>query len=304
MGIPIFFIHKGNSFYLKYSILQAKYQNPESKVYLLGDKSNKYDFVEHYLICDYITDEFKKVYKHLSANDYNYELFCFERWFILRDFIKKMKIENPFIYLDSDVMTYCNYTKQFENDKNINMTICSKIGPEYSYFKTIHILSDYCNFLIDSYSNPLGLFELEKEYNEYQQSKEYIGGGICDMRLLKKYTDTIKNYVLDINYISQNNEYFDHNITNSDGFIFDKFRGIKIIKFIKGIPYLIQNSSQKKVHLLATHFQGGSKYYMPKYYTGKYNIKLLFVYIIDTIYVIRKIITEKIKKKIKMILKM
>jgi hypothetical protein len=54
MAIPIFFVHKTNSSYLKYALKQARKFNPDSPIYLLGDESNNhYPFVIHVNIADY-----------------------------------------------------------------------------------------------------------------------------------------------------------------------------------------------------------------------------------------------------------
>ena len=91
MALPIIFIHKGDSFYLKYALENAKKFNPESRVILIGDKVTEYPkFVEYHEMYDYSSSalKFKKVYKHMSTNTEAIERFCFERWFILNEFLK------------------------------------------------------------------------------------------------------------------------------------------------------------------------------------------------------------------------
>ena len=54
MKTPILFIHKTNSFYLKYVLDHTKYFNPDSDIYLIGDSSNnKYNFINHVEIDNY-----------------------------------------------------------------------------------------------------------------------------------------------------------------------------------------------------------------------------------------------------------
>ena len=86
--VPVVFIHKGNSHYLQHSLWQAKQYN--ERVILIGDHSNSgYSGVEHYNMNDYSEEAayFAKIYKHIGGTSYNYELFCFQRWFILKSFI-------------------------------------------------------------------------------------------------------------------------------------------------------------------------------------------------------------------------
>ncbi len=95
MAIPIFFVHKSNSSYLKYALKQARKFNPDSPIYLLGDETNnKYPFVTHFNISDYSqsADEFRNVYRHLTSGTIDYELFTFLRWFYVRDFVVKNNI--------------------------------------------------------------------------------------------------------------------------------------------------------------------------------------------------------------------
>ena len=82
--IPIVFIHKNDSFYLKDVFSQAK--KFKNNLILLGDdQNNKYDQVSHFKINNYLKSAkyFSKFYVHSSPNKFNFELFCFERWFIL-----------------------------------------------------------------------------------------------------------------------------------------------------------------------------------------------------------------------------
>ena len=88
-SLPIIFIHRSNSAYLKYSLSQAQASNPRSTVILLGDPSNNcYDFVVHRQMHDFFqgATEFEKVYAHFSALPPSFELICFQRWFILKSF--------------------------------------------------------------------------------------------------------------------------------------------------------------------------------------------------------------------------
>src|SRR5437868_4073869 len=110
MSIPVIFIHKGDHFYLNHSLNQVKITNPGNPIYLITDSiTGRYDFVNYADIKKYNKGaaEFAGMYKHMSTNNYENELFCFQRWFILKEFCYDKKIDN-FLYLDSDVLIYCN----------------------------------------------------------------------------------------------------------------------------------------------------------------------------------------------------
>lgn len=54
--LQIIFIHKGNSWYLPYTLYQAHVTNPESPIYLIGDKD---------------TEHFPKWINHISYSQYD-----------------------------------------------------------------------------------------------------------------------------------------------------------------------------------------------------------------------------------------
>jgi hypothetical protein len=102
--LPIVFLHNTNSDYLKYSLGQAKHSDPESRIYLIGDISNDcYDFVEHHSFSNYFQGalDFSKIYRHYNTTSYEYEIFCFQRWYILLEFLVNNQIEKC-LYVDSD----------------------------------------------------------------------------------------------------------------------------------------------------------------------------------------------------------
>lgn len=269
MALPIFFIHKGNSEYLKYTLAQAKHQCPESIVYLIGDPSNDtYDFVKHANIADYRDEVFSSVYEHFSSNTYEYELFCFERWFVLRNFIIQNKIAEDFLYLDSDVMLFSNVNQCAAEWRSYKMAICSPEGPEYSYFQNSAVLAEYCNFIITMYTGEKNRAKIRSKYEFYIDSPEYIGGGICDMTLLGWFAETQKEHLLDLGLINDGKTIFEHNINNADGFVLDNKRKIKKISFSKNQAFLCTSETKELIRLHAAHFQGNSKQYIPKFYTG------------------------------------
>ena len=84
--------------------------NQENRICLISDGiPDGCDFVEYHDINDYWDSsvEFDKIYLHLSSNPRDYEMFCFQRWFVIRDFVQKQGFEY-FLCVDSDVLLYCD----------------------------------------------------------------------------------------------------------------------------------------------------------------------------------------------------
>ena len=134
--VALIFTHKGSSDYLWYCLEQAKISCPDCRIILLGDDANKTDNpnIEHYLITDVMqsADDFEKVYRHQSSNPYWYALICFQRWFIIRDFVEKNNISR-FYGCDTDIMIYDDLTKYIPDTK-YRLTIANRNGPQSSFF--------------------------------------------------------------------------------------------------------------------------------------------------------------------------
>ena len=164
---PIIFLHRGNSDYLAISLEQAKYTNPNSRIILLGDNLNSSIGtrvgVEHFLIDNYFNgaNDFSKIYEHHSTNNYNYELFCFQRWFIISEFVKSQNIDS-FIHIDSDVLLFSNLT-----ENSVFNSFASKYdfmhaghSPHTCFFNSINSLDLLCNFITSLFRDKSFLFFL------------------------------------------------------------------------------------------------------------------------------------------------
>ncbi len=263
--IPIILIHTGDPFYLNFSLNQAHLSNPQNQIYLITDVvSNRYDFVKYIDISSLSTEanEFKKVYKHMSSNPYNGELFCFQRWYILKEFCDKNNIEK-FLYLDSDLMLYCKIDEEFEKYNNYQFTITNKQGPQCTYFSSINYLKSFCDFMVKLYVDPKYTDRFEKKYKHHIDHSE--PGGVCDMTAFIEYQNDHPACAKDISQIEYNTV-FDDNFNESQGFEMSEI-GKKII--IKGnMPYGKLISSGQEIQFKNLHFQGPAKKYMAKYYLG------------------------------------
>lgn len=257
MSIPIIIVHTGDSFYLEPVLRQARLFNPTNPIYLLSDEStNHYDYVEHINVLDYyaLAEDFKKVYVHMSPNPYGYEIFCFLRWFIILDFVKKHNIDH-FLCLDSDVLLYCNVDQVFSKWLDYDMAVCQSNGPQYTLFNK-NTLNQFCNYILSYYTDK-DKFEQVKEW--YKQIKF---GGICDMTFIKYYAQSSGVHTFDTATIVDNS-CFDISLQESQGF--EKKGRVKMIYWEKGLPYGKQIETGKLIRFNGLHFQGGVKHRMNKY---------------------------------------
>ena len=105
----IFYVHKGCQEYLMASIKQIQSRIPNVDIVLLGDQfNNDISGISRVIMDDYadFAEKFKENYQHFSPNDYDYELFCIQRWFYIYAYMIKNEI-NHAIYIDSDVLLNC-----------------------------------------------------------------------------------------------------------------------------------------------------------------------------------------------------
>jgi len=281
MAIPVVFIHRGDSDYLFNTFYQLKYTNPGIPVYLIGTPELKLysSMVTHVNIEDYMAEAsaFAKIYRHLSSNDHDYELFCIQRWFVLKEFLTKNKIER-ILYLDSDVLFYSDVQEVADKFNNYGMTV-SEIMGHTNFIKT-EVLIDFCDFILDCYTCPRSIQLLDKYYADFMSAYK---SGISDMTFFFKYLEAFPDKVFNY-FIWDGNETLSHNIHNPYGW--DK-RYVMNGEYLKIVwksnkPYLISSLNNELILSHTLHFQGDNKVMMTdhipiknfSFYQKKLSLKL------------------------------
>ena len=146
--IPVVLIHMGHQDYLKYSILQACRNN---HVYLISDaKINTELFPKNFELVnieDYSEgfNNFKNNYEHFNTTPYDFEVFCYHRWFILRNFMLKHNFDVTF-YIDSDVMLMSDVEEEWDKFSQYHMTLAHRSASVSSYM-TYSGVDNFCNML-------------------------------------------------------------------------------------------------------------------------------------------------------------
>lgn len=260
-NIPIIIVHTGDSFYLEPVLKQIRLFNPHNRICLISDESTAhYDFIEHYNIDRYTAglEAFAKVYVHMSVNPFHYELFCFQRWFVIRDFIRSQQMTH-FLCLDSDVLLYCNVDEVFHRYLSYDYTICKEMGPCFSLFNATSI-EKLCDYMLYLYTDPDAFKRLETFY------ENVVDGGVCDMTALTWYQKDVSDNVIDLVY-PVDNACFDGNIADPMGFEMEK--GKKKIYWKENLPYGNYLREGEMVRFYGLHLQGGAKHAMYKYVLDK-----------------------------------
>ena len=265
MSIPVIFTHTNNSLYLQLALLQAKKTCGGQNVCLIGDASNRADYVRHFYLSDYDKSElcaaFERAYKHRSPNPYNYELFCLKRWFVALEFLSKNNFSECFC-VDSDAMVYEDLEKArpFLAGKGFSVIRFTGefAGPQCCYF-TREALERYCRFILKMYGEDF--FKLEEIYEGFQK-KGYVSG-LSDMVLLAEFCKQNQGKFVDFDYSPERDFCFDENFGISYGFECGA-KG-KAVNMKDGVPFVKRLDTGAQIKFFMLHFQGNWKPYMKKY---------------------------------------
>ena len=266
--LPIVFIHRSNSEHLQYSLAQAKHSNPDSTVFLLGDASNNvYDFVDHRDLRDYFgtAAELGKIYAHYSTHGVDFELICFQRWFILRDFLVAQGLDRC-LYLDSDVMLYGDVTTDARKFDEFDFTLCwDNVGCVF-FLNRLQGLHDFCQFVMDIYSKK-ERYQYDRMVSHFAvRTKHGLPGGACDMLAFQFFRESNFGQVGEASRVIDGSVY-DPNINMPNpGFAMDD--GVKKIVWQDRQPYGTYLRTGEQVRFNSLHFNGTAKRLMRQYYNA------------------------------------
>jgi hypothetical protein len=249
---------------LEFVIKQAKKNN--SDVFLLGDEGNShYAPDNHRKMSDYDegVTEFEELYQHLSTNHEGIEKFCFSRWFIFRNFLRKHDYEGAF-YIDNDILFFGNATSEFEQRKHLYCTLSGRSSGHSSYW-TLEGIEAFCAYLMEVYSNKEA-YEYARLASHFHVRQHFgLPGGLCDMTLLEAFARyKFPHLVGECSVAFKDGWYYDHVIHEPEGF--EHKDGIKQFKFIKGVPHSLHKKLEKEIPFATIHFQGPNKPLIEKFY--------------------------------------
>jgi|688.fasta_scaffold292701_2 hypothetical protein len=257
---PIILIHRGDSFYLAHTIAQARSSNPDSRLILLGDRSNSFYLgVEHHRYDDYFDEarEFAKLFTYEYFPNYQYPwiLFCHQKYFALRDFIRAQAI-NKFLLIDSDVMVYDKVGPYFEHYIDSRMTVSGPphVGLVHAAFSVVNdhsVIDDICR----TYSEMFACSALDlKSRTGISHFYEMVG---LYALLNRPGSGLFNTYGVDDSFA------INHSIFEDPLFEFDK--GIVAVRWEGNVPHLLDKRTHRWRRSPSLHFHGKGKYMMGKY---------------------------------------
>ena len=267
MSLPIVFLHRGNQDFIQYSLLKATETNPDSKVYLIGDNSNRHlgsldGNIEWVDYGDCVSENSKLLsqsYYHMSTNPPGYEFICIDRWFVINEFMKKRGMHSCFVS-DTDVLIYGNLNNlQKKHFKNHRCTLTHNVSAGISFMNDRTVMDDYESLVLSAYlkENQVMYDKASAHYQVLQKNNK--PGGVCDMTwwMFLRNKNPPFDFGESMSIITEEDgtpSTFDHNINVSYGY--DMENGIKKFKFKEGIPYCYNKTYNLDVKFNCIHFQG------------------------------------------------
>ena len=274
----VIYVHTGDSFYLLPNLLHTRAYNPNAKIILLGDKKNAYVEewgFEHFLLDEYmnLAHQFEQVYVHYSPNSYQFELFCFQRWFAISEFAQKQHLEK-FLVCDTDAFLYCNIDDEFDKYSNVDFTITRNGTPCFTYFSKDSI-KRFVEYITWCYTSEVGKKRIEDYHQRLVDSnKDY---GISDMSAFVAWEQLGGAMAIHVDVPNKSIAY-DHNFIDvNDGYKMDGSH--KLIAWENDIPYEFLASTGEKIMIKGIHLQGKSKYLIHKMIPYKYIKPVLGFYL-------------------------
>ncbi|MDR2123780.1 MAG: hypothetical protein LBP38_02210 [Desulfovibrio sp.] len=279
MSAPLVFVHATCENNIEYVLRQAIHVNPERKIILLGDECNKHFglFVHWCNLLDYTEGcgDFNGVYIHRSPNHACFELFCYYRWFILKNFMLRHGISVAF-YSDSDMLWYDDiavYEKAFSGvdmatglapalEKNFHYTV----SPNFTYI-TLACIKRLCNYFILLYARNPNYFDAVSEMQKAEGGIPSISDMSAIGEFVKDNRETL-NIVNSFEEIAEGIVDANFNSQRINRYCFDMKDGIKDIVFQNGMPTCLETEENRRYIFRALHFQGKAKRLIPSYYTA------------------------------------
>ena len=296
----IIFIHKGNSWYLFYTLWQAKKTNPHSRVILLGNWETAYYQwligIEHYPIQIY--EEFAhhalEKYIHLSTNGEEFEWFCIARWFILYDFLTRNLEISQCIYLDSDILVYDSLAEPSQDLSLFGMTMVG-YSAHTNFVNDIAFLGEFCTFVRNHYIKDNLRDWLQIHYASFLEKAG--SGGISDMTFFDKFRSEHPDKIGTLLYPMGNKGglyAFDETLDSSAGG-YEVVDHTKALHWINHVPYCRHIETNALVKFYTLHFQGKNKLKLKEYVSSKFSHPKLKIIINRLIFVFLKTVSKALK---------
>lgn len=181
----IIFYQTGKSWYLPYTIHQAKYACPETEIILLGENT-QFPGITNVSLHDFydstVIQRFQKQYIHMNSNNKKFEFHCFLRWFFLLEYMRSRDIHSV-LYFDCDVLLYSSIADIIAV-YSYRVSDCALLIPAQDHdsfldwavsghasYWTREGLEEFCNFLTESFIQEKYMKLYQAKWNWHRETK-------------------------------------------------------------------------------------------------------------------------------------
>lgn len=267
--IPVVVAHFNNKpNYLKFALESAAKFN--KTVVLIGDKTNEDLWINHWdtTIVEFDKyEKFLKYYTQMTRFSKDYENGYWKRMFMVEKWMKESGYKEVFL-LDSDVMTFANYSKEIAAILSNNYMVALSAPEDQSNFRwanschcsywTLAALEDFTNFCIEAYINKNIRDKIDAKWQWHLDNNK--PGGVSEMTLLYLWSQVNSQVANTAKVI--NDMAIDHAIKLSNNYFKNEYKmkfGVKKLIFKDGIPYGYNQILNKEIKFLCLHCQGNAK---------------------------------------------
>jgi hypothetical protein len=168
VGAPILFIHYGPADYLRWTLERARISNPEKRIVLLGDATNKRfaravaEFIDFESLAGTQNElEFQRVFQVIQgerhrfnkANGVEFWLkFVFRRWFLIEAFLEREGLD-AFWTFDSDTLVLGNLRDREGRFSDFEATTQCKDQCLNGWVGSRSLVSRYTQSILDQFSD-------------------------------------------------------------------------------------------------------------------------------------------------------
>lgn len=284
--LPIVFVHRGASTYLEFTLRQAKAAAPGADIVLIGDEANARfgDIVRHVPISAFgeRTDALRASYTHRSTRSFEAEWVCYERWYFLRALMHAEGWAEA-VHLDSDVMLYASADELRAAFAGAEVALSWGAAQEpFVWAASPHVafwqrstLDDFCDFAVRSFADDaLDAAYLDKWQYHVRERKP---GGVCDMTTLYRFVREHPGRLNLADLLTPPSAEaapwaFDYNVNTAANYRPDAYQmeaGRKALRADADGRIFATRGSGEPARMLAVHFQGQGKRFIPEFYHGR-----------------------------------
>ena len=255
---PLIYIHQGYSWYIPVCLDNARHFHSGDIVFI-GDafagKVSRLHGVEYARLSGFLEGAraFQPHYRHHSSLGADFELFCIQRWFILRDFMRARGL-SACVYLDTDILLTTDLTPYVAETRDFGLTFTG-YSAHICFVNRLEALERFCDFVVSVYTSE----DWAGRLTAWQKKMvaEIGAGGVSDMTLFYWFQREHPRLVGDYDSIF-NPSPFDVSLDDPKGWVSDT-NGYKQIHWDGATPHGIRGKDGKRIPFAILHHQGTSK---------------------------------------------